>query len=113
MLKAIGTLADCGRGSMGDYCLDDHLPYPPPFRLVRQLEELEALIGEPLPKAARASTEWWFTQPQSSHWQVESVYLHTGVVTLRMTSGSRGSCFQKASRTSAKQPRRRNSAACA
>ena len=35
-----------------------------------------------------------------------------GAATAARTSARRGSCFQKASRTTAKQPRARNSAAC-
>jgi hypothetical protein len=66
--------------------LDDYLPRPPPFRLVVAFEELEALVGEPLPDDARADAAWWFRRPASARWQVESVYLHTGLVTFRQLS---------------------------
>jgi len=52
---------------------------------VLQFEELETLVGEPLPEAARASADWWFSAwpPDANQWRVESVYLHTGIVTFR------------------------------
>jgi hypothetical protein len=65
--------------------LDDYLPDPPPHRLVLQFEELEALTGEPLPPNARAKTDWWLTawRPESCQWQLESLYLHSGIVIFR------------------------------
>lgn len=64
-----------------------HSPSP---RLTLRFEALEALVGEKLPKAARASVDWWYDDGRpdapslhAGQWRVEAVYLRAGIVTFR------------------------------